>query len=710
MRHRGVVAAALVMVSRGAAGQTRAAAEPEGEATVRAVSAAERARQGAAPVTVIALDDARRESADLGEVLARTEGLSVRRAGGLGSAARLSLNGLQEDQVRVFFDGIPLELTGFGGAFGGGLASVPVNLVERVEVYRGLVPTRFGADALGGAIALVSDGERDRARSAFALEHGSFGTWRASASARRRLPRSGVVLGAWAFADRADNNYEVDVEIADTSGRLAPQRVPRFHDGFRAYGGGVEVSLRDLPWARRATARAFFTRVDRELQHNAVMTVPYGEVTYGATSVGANARVERPAGPRGRLGYDLAAGWARRAVDLRDVSRAIYDWFGSVIGTRMVPGERGTEPADQTLTDDIPFARLTLAWAPSPATTLRLSAAPTLTLRDGVQRFPRRDPGRDTAEGARLHAQAVVGVDWEQRALGGRFENVAMVKGYGYYASAEEFLPAGAVQMQTRHDFAFGVGDAARLRIGASTLRASYEYAVRLPRVDEIFGNGVLVLPNLDLEPERSHNLNLGWSHELTTRRRGGLRVGVDLFARFTDRQVVLIGTDRSFSHQNVYAARTLGVEAAMSWTVPGEWLSLDANATWQDARNDSAQGTFGDFDGDRIPNRPWLFANATLRLRAIDVPRAPHQLQLVLHARYVHAFFRSWESSGLREFKQEIPAQFGLNLAATWSLRAQPSLAVTGEVQNLTDAPLYDFYGVQRPGRSLFVKFSSEF
>src|SRR5690606_39472576 len=39
-----------------------------------------------------------------------------------------------------------------------GIANVPVNLIERAEIYSGVVPVRFGADALGGAVNLVTDG------------------------------------------------------------------------------------------------------------------------------------------------------------------------------------------------------------------------------------------------------------------------------------------------------------------------------------------------------------------------------------------------------------------------------------------------------------------------------------------------------------------------------------------------------------------------
>jgi len=78
------------------------------------------------------------------EIAGATQGVAVRRVGGLGSNARFSLNGPYDDQIRFFLDGVPLELAGYPFE-----SPRPVNLVNRVEVYRGVVPVRFGADALG---------------------------------------------------------------------------------------------------------------------------------------------------------------------------------------------------------------------------------------------------------------------------------------------------------------------------------------------------------------------------------------------------------------------------------------------------------------------------------------------------------------------------------------------------------------------------------
>jgi hypothetical protein len=48
-------------------------------------------------------------------------------------------------------------------------------------------------------------------------------------------------------------------------------------------------------------------------------------------------------------------------------------------------------------------------------------------------------------------------------------------------------------------------------------------------------------------------------------------------------------------------------------------------------------------------------------------------------------------------------------SLALEYMLRAVPSVSATLEVQNLTDAPAFDFFGVPRPGRAFYFKATAE-
>jgi vitamin B12 transporter len=160
------------------------------------------------------------------------------------------------------------------------------------------------------------------------------------------------------------------------------------------------------------------------------------------------------------------------------------------------------------------------------------------------------------------------------------------------------------------------------------------------------------------------------------------------------------------FEHANVLSSRALGVESALGLTVPGEFVSVDGNVTWQDLRSTSGSGPFGRYEGDRVPNRPYLLANGAITLRARNLATQGDVLELFWDTRYVHEFRRGWESNGPDEDALMVAGQLTHALALGHALTGEPlSVRSTVEVQNLTDERVYDFYGAQRPGRSVFFK-----
>lgn len=668
------------------------------------LSEAQKLQQSAEAVSVVDMRRAREQTADLGEVLARNPGVFVRRDGGLGSNARFSLNGLYDDQVRFFLDGVPLDLAGYSF----GIASHPVNLVERVEIYRGVVPVRFGADALGGAVNLVSDQTyRNRLYASYQL--GSFGTQRVTASGRYRHQPSGVVVGANAFVDVAKNDYEVDVEIPDERGRLSPARVPRFHDGYLAYGGDVEAGVVEKKWAKRLIFRAFAGRTEKEIQHNVVMTVPYGEVQWGSTVYGTTARYSVDLTPN--VDLDVLAGYSKRSTRFEDHGHWVYNWRGEQIRERRVDGEIESKPTDQLNWQHTGFGRASARWQVVPGHAITLSSSPMYATRTGDERLQADPAARDPLTAERKRFSLVSGVEYELSLFGDRLTNVLFVKDYVYRAKSEEPLPGGVFKKRDVRQHREGVGDALRFRFTQFLYaKASYEYATRLPSPDEVFGDGLLVKNNLDLRAEVSHNANVGPRFELMRTGAGDFIAEVNAFYRDSDQLIVLLGNDRYFTYQNVYRAIAKGLENSASWTSPGRYLSLDAGLTWLDQRNASSDGTFGDFEGDRIPNRPYLTGAWGMRLRFAGFPGDDDTLQPYYHGRYVHSFYRGWESQGLREYKQVVDAQVSHSAGVTWSLSESfGRVTTTGEVDNLTSAKLFDNFGVERPGRAFYLKIAAE-
>lgn len=672
------------------------------EVEVRGISAAQRLMRSAEAVQVVELSKDHQRTADLGEVLARTSGVGVQRAAGLGSDTRFSLNGLTDDQIRFFMDGVPLEFMGYPF----GLGNVPVNLVQRVEIYRGVVPIRFGADALGGAVNLVSDeAPAPGSHGEASLQLGSFGTARLALHARHLDVPSGWFTRAGAFSDVAENDYPMDVEVPDSSGREVPARVYRFHDGYRAVGGNIETGVADRSWADRLTLRAFATRYDKEIQHNLFMTFnPYGDVELSELNVGGLFRYEQ--GFFGRGAVVAVVGYSLRDTSYSDVGECVYDWFGRCIRERTQPGERLGRAQDQEYREHSAYGRLNLRWLLHADHRLSLSVSPTLSRRSGKEhRLPNPD-ARDPLSAERALYGLVSGLEYQLNLFERRFENVLFAKDYLQGQRSEDPLSSGAgFRRRDRSTHRLGFGDSLRYAFFDSIYaKASYEWATRLPRADEIFGNAFPIQPNLELGPELSHNYNLGVTVEGLSTPVGELRSDLNGFMRDADDLIVLVGDDQAAAYQNVYSARSLGVEAALGWTSPREYFSLGGTLTYVDFRNTSDEGAFASYEGDRIPNRPYVLASGTSRFQLREVAAAKDELALIWTVRHVHSFFRAWE--GVGSDKLEVPGQLLHGLALTYAVDGDPAkFSVTGEGHNITDSQAFDFFGVPKPGRAFYFK-----
>jgi outer membrane cobalamin receptor len=87
------------------------------------------------------------------DVIAEQTGIQTRRYGGLGSFQTVSIRGVQGSEIAVFLDGIPLN-SAMGGAVD--LSKINPSRIAEIEVYKGVVPARFGGNSLGGVINIKS--------------------------------------------------------------------------------------------------------------------------------------------------------------------------------------------------------------------------------------------------------------------------------------------------------------------------------------------------------------------------------------------------------------------------------------------------------------------------------------------------------------------------------------------------------------------------
>lgn len=104
-------------------------------------------------VSVIYTKDFEGEQKDLPALLDRIPGLFIDHMNGEGHYTTARIRGSTASQVDVYIDGVRMNMNGEAAV---NLSAIPVDNIERIEVYRGYVPARFTGAPLGGVINIVT--------------------------------------------------------------------------------------------------------------------------------------------------------------------------------------------------------------------------------------------------------------------------------------------------------------------------------------------------------------------------------------------------------------------------------------------------------------------------------------------------------------------------------------------------------------------------
>ncbi|MFD3002898.1 TonB-dependent receptor domain-containing protein [Pontibacter toksunensis] len=662
-------------------------------------------------VTAISTKELQNSTSDAKEVLNRVAGVRVLEEGGLGSNLSFSLNGFSGDQVKFFLDGIPMD--NFGSSLT--MSDIQVNTIDRIEVYKGVVPVWLGTDALGGAVNIVTNKKSNFLDASYSL--GSFNTHRLSLNGAYTNPLNGFTFRGNVNYNYSDNNYKVWVPIKEGNNVIDTREVERFHDRYRSGMVKLETGWVNRKYADNLLFGVIASGNDRQVQTGATMNSVYGGILRNSQSVVPTLKFSKDNLFVNGLNVSLYSAYNDTKSEVIDTLRGVrYNWLGEATYT---PDSNDGELSRRTFTtlNDTDFnSQFNAGYVISPSHSLALNYSLSYFHREV---FDTENPNKIENQYPKSLNKQVLGLAYKfdpskkfSATLFGKFYflQAKTSKEYDFALETQRTDAFEAKKENTGYGLATSYFLLPRLQ-----LKASYEHTYRMPWADEIFGDGLFIQPNPDLGPEQSDNLNFGAAYSFQLPRDHQFTLESSLIYRDSKDliyQVVRVASPETY-YDNLSETRTLGVEGSMKY-LWREILRLGGSATYQHI-TDQADVVYNESytntgyqrnyqKGYRLPNTPYLFANANAGLTFKNVLAKESVWSLNYYYHFVEQYFLSWAELGTRDSKKVIPQQSSHNLELSLSLK-EGKYSIAAECRNLTDARLYDKFYLQKPGRAFYLK-----
>ena len=619
----------------------------------------------------------------LTDALSAAPGVQVRRFGGLGEFSTVSVRGFSPGQVQVYLDGVPLSRAADEVV---NLSDLPLDALERIEVYRGVTPLAFAQSGPGGVVNLVPRRPGAEPLTAASVSGGSFATRKVNAArSAADGPWEYLAFGQY-LGSRNDFEFENDQgTTADPSDdTLERRRNADFNQGgftgrvgWRP-DGPLALSLvsdsfgkeQGVPGRGSVQSLDARRRVVRQLaQLNAQLT-PRGGLPLTAT---ANAFLVYQ-------GEHFQSSADDPVFGAQDVTTRTLGGGGQVL-------VRGTLGAHHVPGMLLAVAREALAqdFAVPPSQARAAGDAPT-----------------------RSRLRGTLAVEDEVLLWGDRLSLVPAVRVEVYRDDfpadplLEPALQSGGTTVQVPVSPRLGVRAAVWPGV---TLLGNVARYQRVPNLQELFGQGGVIVGNPDLLPETSRNWDLGV--RLTVPGRGPLSaasVEYGYFDNHVDDLIVLLPVGvSSFKPFNIPSARLRGNEFSLRASF-WQRLGVAANVTQQ-----STDITGGVHDGNQVPGLPALESSVRLDLWwTRDRPLPVGRLGPALWPG--RAFFETTivADNFLDSANTEVvPSRALFNIGFTVAPPPLRGLALGIEVRNLTNNLTRDLLDFPLPGRAVFATVS---
>ena len=643
--------------------------------TVSGKSIAHQKKEQSMPVTVIDMSNLRGTVSSVQDILLKTVGITLRSSGGVGSSSRISVRGLEGKRIGFFIDELPLgEQTDYID-----INDIPIDMIDRIEIYKGVVPARFGGSSLGGAINIVIREYPDKyADLSYGYE--SYNTHKAQGVFKRNLKQRGLVFGIGGGYTSSDNNYTFDSPFQEGL------RITRNHDKYHKLIIGGSFKAKKW-WFDEVELEPVFVKTYKEIQG---IEYDIREAHSQSLMTGLSNKLKKDNFLTEGLNLDMFNGLVLTKMNFIDKATRRYEWDGSSYPTpSRYGGEAGYNYPSDSDDKKLTFINKTnLEYILTERHSLNINSV--FSMANGTP----KDDLKTLSLGKQVNFDSqmrswISGLTYDFRTLNDVFLNSLTVRHYMYTMHTQMaplFVPGKYDVDVSKSDF--GVNNAMRYRFLPSLMgKLSAGYEVRIPSETELLGDGIAVIPSPDLLPERNLSANLGLLFDLTGKHPTNAQIEMNFFYMYLQDMIRYTAGLIGAQYQNFGEMRTLGVEfEAKADVLPS--LYLYGNTTYQDLRDTRAyepESTVPNpTKNKRMPNIPYLMANAGLEFHRENLFGGTGQnTRLFADVAFVEEYYYDFEMTQLQ--KRRIPRSTTIDIGFEHSF-LNNKIFLSGKVRNITN------------------------
>ena len=669
-----------------------------------------RIRQSPMAVTVVDGSKLRGRSSGIEEILTRTSGIKVRKTGGLGSASRISVHGLEGKRVTVYINGFPLNSP--DGSFD--INDIPIDVIKYIEVYKGIVPAEYGGDGLGGAINIVTrEDECDLV--GFTQELASFGTSKTLTSAQKLFAKSGLLFNVAFFKNKSKNNYTMSWPVFEINLPVSEYRkVRRNNDYYDADFYHVGIGFRKLYFDKLDLECAFYRNKKgiQSLNFDSRHAYMKGFNIMPTLHIEKDDFVFKGLEMKSSLVIPIIQ------TSLIDTTTTRRQWDGTIT---QAMGETEDNLLNESHNRQFELRnKFNLKYTFGQHT---FNINDQLALSDYRPKDERMNDylGFDPSSFPSKMISNNIGLCHLYASSNHRFQNSLTIS--IYYLKSKIFRTSDALSKAQMKDasapkqtsvnktyYGFSEGVSYEFWKGVRG-KFSFSHNVRLPDTGELFGNGMSIKPSVNLLPEIGDNLNVGTI--IDTRNVMGLtRVQweTNFYYMYIQNMIRLFSADIRSIYTNLGKTSTMGFDTDLKVDVTPNIYTY-FNLTLQDIRDrqkwlNDAKGTDNPTYNKHVPNIPSFYFNYGLEYHAENLLGRNELSRIYMDVSHVGEFDWGWQMSTLSDQRKKwiIPSNDVFTIGLQQSFWHN-NISLSFEVENIFDKENYMEFKMPLQGRTFKTK-----